>query len=88
MTGVVGPKRPELVSKILEELKRHHDGVWINKLARILKEPRATVHKYVTVSKDGYPGEKIQIVRKLPDELGGHIMIRLKKSQDNYNKMR
>lgn len=79
MVGIKGPKRPELVKKILMELKKHPDGIWGNKLARIIKEPRATVHKYVTTTEHGYPGEQIEIVKKLPAELGGHIMIRLKK---------
>lgn len=79
MVGVKGPKRPELVKKILKELSKHPEGIWSNKLARIIKEPRATVHKYVTTAEYGYPGEKTEIVKELPQELGGHIMIRLKR---------
>lgn len=78
MTGVEGPKRPELVKKILKELSKRPEGIWSNKLARIIKEPRATVHKYVTTEEHGYPGEQIEIISKLPQELGGNIMIRLK----------
>lgn len=79
MVGIKGPKRPELVKKILKELEKRPNGIWINKLARILREPRATIHKYVTTDEYGYPGEKIEIVKQLPQELGGHIMIRLKR---------
>ncbi len=79
MVGVNGPKRPELVKKIFKELIKHPEGIWSNKLARIIKEPKATVHKYVTTSKYGYPGEKIEIIKELPQELGGRIMIRLKR---------
>lgn len=79
MVGVKGPKRPELVKKILKELTKHPEGIWSNKLARIIKEPRATVHKYVTTPEHGYPGERIEIIKRLPQELGGHIMIRLKR---------
>lgn len=82
MVGVKGPKRPELVKKILKELNRHPEGIWSNKLARIIKEPRSTVHKYVTTSEHGYPGERIEIISELPRELGGHIMIRLKRRQE------
>jgi len=78
MVGTKGPKRPELVKKILKELIRHPEGIWSNKLARMIKEPRATVHKYVTTTEHGYPGEGIEIIKELPQELGGNIMIRLK----------
>ncbi|MDI6806261.1 MAG: hypothetical protein QMD14_00395 [Candidatus Aenigmarchaeota archaeon] len=80
MVGVKGPKRLKLVEKILKELSKHPKGIWINKLARIIKEPRATVYKYVTTKKHGYPGEKIEIVEMLPSERGGNIIIRLKRS--------
>ena len=79
MVGIKGPKRPELVKKILKKLSRHPKGIWSNKLARMIKEPRATVHKYVTTTEYGYPGEKTEIIKELPQELGGHIMIKLKK---------
>jgi len=79
MVGVKGPKRPDLVKKILKELAKHPDGIWSNKLARIIKGPRATVHKYVTTTEHGYPGEKIEIVKELPTEMGGNIIIRLKR---------
>lgn len=79
MVGVKGPKRLELVKKILKELSKHPKGIWSNKLAREIKEPRATVHKYTTTTEHGYPGEKIEIAEELPQELGGHIMIRLKR---------
>lgn len=74
-----GPQRPELVKKLLRELAKYPKGIWIRKLARNLDEPVMTVHRYVTLQKDGYPGEKIKIVKQLPTELGGHIMIRLKR---------
>lgn len=74
-----GPQKPKLARKILEELSRNPKGVWIRKLARELDEPLSTVHKYVTTDKEGYPGEKIEIVKQLSRELGGHMMIRLKK---------
>lgn len=81
MVGVKGPKRPELVKKLLKELSKRPEGIWSNKLARIIKEPRATVHKYVTTTEYGYPGEKIEIINQLPQELGGNIMIRLKRGR-------
>lgn len=79
MVGIKGPKRPVLVKKILKELAKHPKGIWSNKLARVIKEPRATVHKYVTIREHGYPGEKIEIVKKLPTEMGGNVIIRLKR---------
>ena len=74
-----GPQKPKLVKEITEELSRYPQGIWIRKLARILDEPVSTVHKYVTTDKEGYPGGKIKIIKQLPQELGGHIIIRLKK---------
>lgn len=74
-----GPQRQELVKKILKELRKYPKGIWIRKLARELRAPISTVHKYVTTQEKGYPGEKIEIVKQLPAELGGHIMIRLKR---------
>ena len=74
-----GPQKPKLVNEILEELARHSRGIWIRKLARELDEPVSTVHKYVTTYKEGYLGSKVEIIKQLPQELGGHIMIRLKK---------
>ena len=74
-----GPQKPKLIREILEELATHPQGIWIRKLARILDEPVSTVHKYVTINKEGYLGNRIVIIKQLPQELGGHIMIRLKK---------
>ena len=48
-------------------------------LQGIVEEPFATVYKYVTTDEKGYPGEKIEIVEKVPIERGGNIIIRLKK---------
>lgn len=76
---MTGPQRPELTRKILKELTKHPEGIWIRKLARILNEPLMTVHRYVTLKEKGYPGERIDLVKQLPQELGGHIMIRLKR---------
>ncbi len=74
-----GPQRQELIKKILNEVAKHSEGIWIRKLARILNEPVTTVHKYVTIAEHGYPGEKIEIIEELPAERGGHKIIRLKK---------
>jgi len=74
-----GPESKDLVKKILRKLEDHSEGIWIRKLARELKEPFPTVHKYVTTEENGYPGEKIKIIKQLPQELGGHIMIKLKR---------
>lgn len=79
MFTMKGPQKPKLVKKIQEELITHPKGIWIRKLARELDEPVSTVHKYVTTNKEGYLGERIEIVKQLPRELGGHIMIKLKK---------
>lgn len=76
---VKGPQRQDLVKKILNEVAKHPNGIWIRKLARILNEPVMTVHKYVTTDERGYPGEKIEIADELPTERGGNIIIRLKK---------
>lgn len=81
MVRAKGPGRPELVKKILRELVKYPKGIWIRKLARNIREPGATVHRYVTINKNGYPGEKIRIIKQLPRELGGHIMIKLKRSR-------
>lgn len=74
-----GPQKPKLVKEILQKLINHPKGIWIRKLSRELDEPLSTVHKYVTTNKEGYPGERIEIVKQLPQELGGHIMIKLKR---------
>lgn len=74
-----GPQKPRLSGKILRKLAKHPEGIWIRKLARELSEPISTVHKYVTTDERGYPGEQIEIMKQLPAELGGNIMIRLKK---------
>jgi hypothetical protein len=73
-----GPQKPKLVHKILNELREYPEGIWLRKLARELNEPISTVHKYVTTEESGYPSEQIEIVKKLPPELGGNIMIKLK----------
>jgi len=78
MGRIGGPSRQKLVKKILSELAKHQEGIWIRKLARIIDEPFATVYKYVTMNEKGYPGEKIEIVERLPAERGGNIIIRLK----------
>lgn len=74
-----GPQRQELVKKILVELAKYPEGIWIRKLARMIKEPFATVYKYVTTKEKGYPGERIEIVEEFPIERGGNIIIKLKK---------
>jgi len=74
-----GPQKPKLVQKILQELNKHPEGIWIRKLARELNASISTVHKYVTTQESGYPGEQIEIIKQLPSELGGNIMIKLKK---------
>ncbi|MFQ6119543.1 MAG: hypothetical protein ACE5KE_06630 [Methanosarcinales archaeon] len=79
MAKTKGPERPELAKKILRELAKYPQGIWIRKLARNIKEPTATVHRYVTIKKHGYPGEKIEIVKKLPTEKGGNIILKLKR---------
>lgn len=76
-----GPQRPELIKKILKELGKYPDGIWIRKLARNLNEPVMTIHKYVTTKEGGYPGKKIETVEELPTERGGNIVIRLKKGE-------
>ena len=75
---MVGPQKPELIKKIMDELKKHPEGIWIRKLARILDEPVMTVHRYVTVKDEGYPGDKIEIIEQLPQELGGRMIIKLR----------
>ncbi len=72
---MTGPTRIKLSDKILEELKKHPEGIWVRKLARILNEPVMTVYKYVT--RDDYLGRYL-ITTKLPKEEGGHLMIKLK----------
>jgi len=70
------PAKPELVNKILKEVGKHPNGVWIRKLSRILKEPTMTIHKYV--NRKDYCG-KYLVIEKKSQELGGHLMIKLKK---------
>ena len=74
------PLKPELVKKIIKEVGKHQDGIWIRKLARILKEPVMSVHKYV--NREDYCG-KYLILEKRKQELGGHLIIKLKKGDDN-----
>lgn len=73
-----GPCRKDLVNKILKKLREHSEGIWIRELARELREPVTTVHKYVTETEDGYPGQFIEIIESLPQKLGGHKKIKLK----------
>ena len=72
------PAREDLIKKIRNEMKKNknQDGIWIRKLARNINEPLATVYKYVTTNGNGYLGDNIIIVKKLPKEMGGNIMIR------------
>ncbi len=74
-----GPQKQRLIQKIIERLEENPKGIWIRKLARELDEPVSTVHKYVTSDKEGYLGSRIEIIKQLPQELGGHIMIKLKR---------
>ncbi|MFH1364169.1 MAG: hypothetical protein ABIH52_00775 [Candidatus Aenigmatarchaeota archaeon] len=69
------PAKPELINKILQELSKHPEGVWIRKLARNIKEPLATVYKYVI--REDYCGKYITM-EKRDNELGGHLMIKRK----------
>lgn len=62
----------------MKELKKHPSGIWIRELARKLKEPVTTVHKYVTETEHGYPGKFIEVIEKLPKKLGGHKKIKWK----------
>ncbi len=75
----LGPRRQDLCKKILNKLENYPEGIWIRKLARILKEPTPTIYKYIFRKDSGYPGKHIQIIKQLPPELGGHTMIKLKK---------
>jgi hypothetical protein len=68
-------ERVELTDKILKEIKKHKHGIWIRKLARNLEEPVSTVHKYVMM-KD-YAGKYLEM-KKAPQELGGHLIVKLK----------
>jgi len=70
-----GPAKKDLVEKILNELKKRPDGVWIRKLSRILNEPVMTIHKYI--NRKDYVGKYVT-VNKLPKEEGGHMIILLK----------
>lgn len=73
-----GPAKPDLIKRILNELKKYPEGLWIRKLARILNTPTMTIYKYIT--RKDYVGKYIEIERK-PKELGGHVMIKLKKGR-------
>ncbi len=73
-----GPRKKELAKRILQQLRKHPRGIWVRKLARELKEPVMTVHKYIT--RQDYLGKAIK-VKKLPKELGGHVMLTLKKKK-------
>lgn len=77
-TGVHMRRKIELTDEIIKEVKKHKNGIWIRKLARNLKEPVSTIHKYVTL-KD-YAGKYLK-VKKMPQELGGHLIIKLKRGR-------
>jgi len=77
-----GPRKPELSQKIITVLKENPKGIWIRKLARIVDEPMSTVYKYVTTYNNGYPGEKILVLKKHPAEMGGHIFIRHRRKRE------
>lgn len=70
-----GPRKNELVKKILNKLDKHPEGLWVRRLSRDLGEPVATVYKYVI--RDDYCG-KFVVVNKTPKELGGNMIIKLK----------
>jgi len=70
------PTKPELIKKILNETKKNPDGIWIRKLSRNLNEPVATVYKYVV--REDYCGKYVK-TEKRDRELGGHIMVKIKK---------
>ncbi|MBU0899135.1 MAG: hypothetical protein KKB03_01770 [Nanoarchaeota archaeon] len=76
------PVKPELIEKILNEIKKNPDGIWIRKLSRKLNEPLATVYKYVL--REDYCGKYIT-TEKSPQELGGHLMVKIK--GENFEKM-
>jgi len=78
---MTGPRRRDLMEKIIRKLKENPEGIWIRKLARELGEPVSTIYKYVTTMEKGYPGEKIEVIKKLPKEMGGHTIIRLKSEE-------
>jgi len=69
------PAKPELIKKILNELKRNPKGIWIRKLSRNLNEPIATIYKYIL--REDYCGKYVK-TEKYPKELGGNTIIRLK----------
>jgi len=69
------PAKPRLVKKIINELKRNPNGIWVRKLSRNLDEPLATIYKYIL--RDDYCG-KFVVKEKRPKELGGHLIVKLK----------
>lgn len=71
-----GPGKPKLIKKILNEVKKHPKGIWIRKLARVLNEPVMTIHKYI--NREDYAGRFVKTELK-PHELGGHLIIKLKR---------
>ena len=77
-----GPRKPDLALKIISVLKQNPNGIWIRKLARLVDEPTSTVYKYVTTYSDGYPGEKILVLKKHSAEMGGHIFIRHRRKRE------
>ena len=70
------PLKPELVKKIIKEVGKYPNGIWIRKLARVLKEPVMTIHKYI--NREDYCG-KYLVFKRRKQELGGHLMIKLKR---------
>lgn len=77
------PMKPELVKRIIKEVGKHPKGIWIRKLARALREPVMTIHKYV--NREDYCG-KYLILERRKQELGGHLIIKLK--EGGYNEKR
>lgn len=67
------PARPELIKRILNEVKKNPNGIWIRKISRNLNEPLATIYKYIL--REDYCGKYI-ITKKSPQELGGHLMVK------------
>lgn len=77
---MIGAQRPELTKKILDEVARRPEGVWLRKLARAIDEPVATVHRYLTVDREGYAGARVVLSRPAPKEEGGHVLVRLRQA--------
>ncbi len=82
-----GPAKKDVTKKILRVLQDNPKGIWIRKLARQIKEPLATVYKYV--KRQDFAGQYI-IAEKFPKELGGHTMLKLnyRKAAEVYRMLR